>query len=175
MLAVSLWAGPPLPAAEGPVTPPAGGELRGWSLPIRDAAGELNARLAGGSMRPLPNGELEIRDLRVETFRNGEAQAELTSPLCWYRPNSKEVHSTNAFAVRQSGGGSEMNGTGFLLKLESKEVSSAGNFTVRRAAGRGQVQGEGFWTDLDSRRMIVSNRVQALLPIPLPTRLRPSP
>ena len=172
MISVTLSAAGERATASGTPAPAASGEIRGWSLPLRQE-GELKAQLAGATMRPLPNGELEVRDLRIETFREGEAQGELTCPLCWYRPEQKEVHSTNEFAIRQPGGKGEIKGVGFLLKVDRREVSSAGAFTGSFPGGRGQFQGQGFWTDLDSRRTVISNRVQALIPLPIPKRNRP--
>ena len=172
VISLTLWAAGELTATGGTNAPAVSGEFRGWSLPLRQD-GELKAQLAGATMRRLPSGEMEVRDLRIETFREGENQAELTSPLCWYRPDLREVHSTNDFVIRQSGGKGEIRGTGFLLKLDTHEVSSAGEFTGQFPGGRGQFQGQGFWTHLETRRTVISNRVQALLPLPLPKRNRP--
>ena len=146
------------------------GEVRGWSLPYRKD-GDLKARLSGASARPISGGELEIRDLKVETFHDGEPQATLTTPLCRYRAQDDSVMSTNVFAIRLPENRGKLDGEGFHLLLAAKEVSSPGNFSASGPGGRLQLRGEGFRFRMESGQLTVSNRVQALLPIRIPKRL----
>ena len=148
------------------------GEVRGWNLPYRKD-GELKAKLSGASARPLPGGELEIRDLQVQTFHDGEPQAVLVSPLCRYRKEDDSVISTNTFRVELAGGTGRLEGQGFHLRLGSKEVSSAGPFSASGPGGRPQLRGEGFRFLLEAGRLTVSNQVQALIPIRVPRRFLP--
>lgn len=164
-------------AAERPGAGPLGtrtnapaGESRGWNLPYRKD-GELKARLTGASARPLANGALEIRDLKVEVYRDGEPQAVLSTPLCQYREDV--LDSTNSFSIQLTDNRGRLEGEGFHLLLAAKEVSSAGRFSANGAGGRLQLRGLGFHFRLEASQMVVSNQVQALLPIRLPKRLIP--
>jgi len=159
-----------LPAASR--TNSADGEIRGWSLAYHKD-GELKAKLYGASARPLPNGAREIRELKVETYRDGELQATLTTPLCQYRQGDDIVDSTNTFTIQLAENRGRLEGEGFHFLMGAKEVSSPGPFSANSSGGRLQLRGVGFHFRLEAGQMIVSNQVQALLPIRLPKRFTP--
>ena len=116
---------------------------------------------------------MEIRELRVELYRDGEARATFTTPLCHYRQNDDVVRSTNLFSLALDQGRANLAGEGFLLQLDAKEVSSPGKFSAEGPNGRPQVRGLGFWCNLESGALLISNQVQFLVPVRLPKR--PSP
>ncbi len=148
------------------------GEIRGWSLPYRKE-GDLKAKLFGATARPLPGGVLEIRELRVDLYRDGEPRATFTTPLCHYRQNDDVVRSTNIFSFAFDQGRAHLEGEGFLLQLDTKQISSPGRFSAEGANGRPQVRGLGFWCNLDSGEILISNKVQVLVPVRLPQRPPP--
>lgn len=164
------WA-PAVPRKAARPTNLVSGEIRGWSVPYRKD-GELKAKLSGASARPLPGGELEIRELRVETYRDSELQAVLTTPACRYRQGDDSVISTNSFAVQLADERGQLEGQGFHLRLAAKEVSSSGRFSASGPNGRPQLRGEGFLFRLEAGQLNVSNQVQLLLPVRLPQRFR---
>ena len=168
----SLGAPTAAPANPSGGTNAVGGEIRGWTLAYRKD-GELKAKLYGGSARPLPGGLLEIRELKVETYRDGEPQAVLTTPLCRYRPGDDVVDSTNTFGVQLADNRGRLDGEGFQLRMAAKEVSSAGPFAANASGGRLQLRGTGFHFRLEASQMVVSNQVQALIPVRLPKRFIP--
>lgn len=156
----------------GAASNPTSGEVRGWSLPYR-RDGELKAKLSGAVAKQLAGGELEIRELKIETFRDGEPQATLTTPLCRYRLADDSVVSTNSFAIRLKNNGGQLDGEGFHLLLAAKEVSSPGKFSASGPGGRLQLRGIGFRYRFESGQITVSNQVHALIPVRLPKRFSP--
>lgn len=98
---------------------------------------QVKLRLSGLEASPLPDGLLEVTQLRVETFTvAGKPEVLVSAPHCIYAPLDGAAHSPG--------------------KLE-----------LRTGDGKFRVEGEGFlWRQSDSL-LIISNRVHTVIDMPL--------
>jgi hypothetical protein len=78
--------GMPSPSAlAGHMAP--GMEVAGIRAPYYDDAGELQAQLYGGHAKVLEDGRVDIANLRIDIYRNGEVAMVVFAPQCFSQVN----------------------------------------------------------------------------------------
>ena len=71
----------------------AGMEVSGFRVPDYDEQGELRAQLYGESAKVLEKGVVEITNLKIEMYKDGEVAMTVFSPHCFFNMETREAHS----------------------------------------------------------------------------------
>jgi hypothetical protein len=110
-----------------------GAKVRGFRIPGYDAQNRTNSLLSGAEAIPQPNGQILIKELRVETYHpDGRVDFIVEAPDCAY-------------------------------DLSRRVASSAGPLSARTADGRFAITGEGFRWQQTNSNLIISNSVHTVL------------
>ncbi len=81
-------------------------------------------RLSGASASPLPNGALDIKDLKIVTFdKKGKTEATLRAPQCTYKQLDGEASSAGHLDLQSGDGKMETTGDGFLWRQADKSLT----------------------------------------------------
>ena len=142
-----LLAAVPVFAAVGEKTdtPPVAVEVTGFRVPDYDERGNLRALLFAEHARMLPDGEVEIRNLRIDLYREGKVVMTLYAPRCFFDPKSRTAHSDGRVLAESEW--MRVTGLGFTWS------AAAGRFEILREAkvlvnpsarGRAKDIGEGL-------------------------------
>jgi len=70
-----------------------GMEVSGFRVPDYDEKGQLRAQLYGEHAMMLEDGEVEITNLKIEMYRDGEVVMTVFSPHCFFNMDSRQAHS----------------------------------------------------------------------------------
>ena len=99
-----------------------GMEVSGFRVPDYDEQGELRAQLYGESAKVLEKGEVEITNLKIEMYKDGEVSMTVFSPHCFFNMESREAHSAGRVLIES--GLMTIVGRGFTWS------SAAGRFEI---------------------------------------------
>lgn len=95
-------------------------EITGFRVPDYDEKGEIASQLFGEKAEVQPDGEVRIKGLRVEFYKDKEVFMEVTSPYCFYNQKDGKAHSDAVvFADMER---VQMCGKGYVLEAEAKAV-----------------------------------------------------
>ncbi len=110
-----------------------GGSGKDFKLPEYDAQGRMKSQVAGKSVKQLPNNQMLITTLYLETYRDdGKVEMIVEAPECLY-------------------------------DTQRRTASSAGQMKARQADGKFTITGEGFeWRQTNSV-LIISNRAHTII------------
>ena len=100
----------------------AGMEVAGFRVPDYDEKGELRAQLYGEHAKVLEGGEVEITNLKIEMYQDGEVEMTVFSPHCFFNMETHQAHSEG------------------LVLIESEFMTVVGRgFTWSAEAGRFEI------------------------------------
>ena len=110
-----------------------GGSGKDFKLPEYDDKGHMKSQVAGKGVKQLPNNQMLITSLYLETYReDGKVEMIVEAPECLY--DSKR-----------------------------RVASSAGNMKARQADGKYTITGEGFEWQQTNSVLIISNRAHTII------------
>ncbi len=70
-----------------------GMEVSGFRIPDYDEQGQLRAQLYGEHAKVLGGGEVEITNLKIEMYRDGEVAMTVFSPHCFFNMETRQARS----------------------------------------------------------------------------------
>ena len=70
-----------------------GMEISGFRVPDYDDQGQLRAQLYGEHAKVLDKGEVEITNLKIEMYKDGEVAMTVFSPHCFFNMDTREARS----------------------------------------------------------------------------------
>ena len=97
-----------------------GMEISGFRVPEYDEQGQMTAQLFGDHAELESDGQVNIKGVRVELYREGKVFMEVTSPHCFYDQNSRKVSSEAPVSAKMDG--VSLTGRGYLLDVEERTV-----------------------------------------------------
>lgn len=100
----------------------AGTEGYGFRIPEYDDQGQLRAQLYGEYARGLDGGEVEITNLKIEMYKEGQVTMTVFSPHCFFNRDTRQAHSDGRV----------------LIESDSMTVAGRG-FTWSAKAGRFEI------------------------------------
>ena len=68
-------------------------EISGFRVPDYDDQGQLRAQLYGEHAKVLDKGEVEITNLKIEMYKDGEVAMTVFSPHCFFNMDTREARS----------------------------------------------------------------------------------
>jgi hypothetical protein len=102
-------------------------EISGFRVPDYDAEGNLKSQLYGDYAQIRPNDEVEITNLKIETFGKGsDPEMLVTSPHCVYNRQSGSARSESALRIARDN--MIITGEGYVWDSGSER------FVIRRKA-----------------------------------------
>jgi hypothetical protein len=104
----------------------AGMEITGFRVPDYDEQGALRAQLFGGHARVLGGGDVEITDLKIEMYKDGEIAMTVFAPHCFFNLESRQARSEGQVLIES--GLMSIVGRGFSWSAE------AGRFEILNEA-----------------------------------------
>ncbi len=109
-------------------------EISGFRVPDYDDEGELRAQLYGGHATVLEGGVVEITNLKIELYREGQVAMTVFAPHCFFNMETREAQSEGRVLVE-----SEMMtvvGRGFTWSAEAGrfEILHKSKVLVKKAA-----------------------------------------
>ena len=94
--------------------PASGGSGKNFKLPEYDAQGRIKSQVAGKSVKQLPNNQMLITTLYLETFRDdGKVELIVEAPECLYDTQRRTASSAGKMKARQADGKFTITGEGF--------------------------------------------------------------
>ena len=91
-----------------------GGSGKDFKLPEYDAQGRLKSQVNGKGVKQLPNGQMLITTLHLETYRDdGKVEMIVEAPECLYDSKLRVASSAGEMKARQAGGKYTITGEGF--------------------------------------------------------------
>lgn len=77
----------------------AGQAVKGFSLPEYDEHGKLKHLLTGETATFLPDGIIQIEDLKIEMYKEGEIMVRVTSPMCLFEQKQGKAASKERIRI----------------------------------------------------------------------------
>lgn len=99
-----------------------GMEISEFRIPDYDEQGVLRARLFGRHAKMLEGGEVEITQLKIEMYKDGQVVTTVFSPHCFFNMDTRQAHSEGRVLIES--GWMTIAGRGFTWSAE------AGRFEV---------------------------------------------
>ena len=114
-----------------------GMEISGFRVPDYDDQGELRAQLYGEHAKVLGGGEVEISNLKIEMYRDGEVAMTVFSPHCFFNMETRQAHSEGRVLIES--GVMTIVGRGFTWSAEAGrfEILHDSKVLVKQAAKTG--------------------------------------
>lgn len=112
--------------------------LTDFSVPEYDAEGNLASELLGDYADILPNGNVRVRNLRIDSYKNNEVDMSITSPECEYRESEKSASSDAD--VRIARDNMVVTGSGFSWDASENRLVIKSNVKVVLKNVRNQVK-----------------------------------
>jgi len=111
-----------------------GMEIYGFRVPDYDEQGELRAQLYGGHAKVLEGGEVEITNLKIEMYRDGEVVMTVFSPHCFFNMETRQARSESRVLI--DSGMMTIVGRGFTWSAEAGrfEILHDSKVLVKEAA-----------------------------------------
>ena len=100
----------------------AGMEISGFRVPEYDDQGQLRAQLYGEHAKVLEKSEVEITNLKIEMYKDGELAMTVFSPHCFFNMETRKAHSEGRVLIES--GMMTLVGRGFAWS------AAAGHFEV---------------------------------------------
>ncbi len=94
-----------------------GMEVSGFRVPDYDEQGELRAQLYGEHAKVLEGGEVEITNLKIEMYRDGEVVMTVFSPHCFFNMETRLARSDGRVLIES--GPMTVVGRGFTWSAEA--------------------------------------------------------
>ncbi len=115
----------------------AGMEISGFRVPDYDDRGRLRAQLYGEHAKVLDGGEVEITNLKIEMYRDGEVAMTVFSPHCFFNMETRRARSEGRVLIES--GLMTIVGRGFAWSAESGrfEILHDSKVLVKQAAKAG--------------------------------------
>ena len=112
----------------------AGMEVSGFRVPDYDDQGQLRAQLYGEHAKVLEGGEVEITNLKIEMYKDGEVSMTVFSPHCFFNKDSRQAHSEGRVLIES--GLMTIVGRGFTWSAEAGrfEILHDSKVLVKEAA-----------------------------------------
>ena len=112
----------------------AGMEVSGFRVPDYDDQGQLRAQLYGEYAKVLEKGEVEITNLKIEMYRDGEVAMTVFAPRCFFNMETREAHSEGRVLIES--GLMTIVGRGFTWSAEAGrfEILHESKVLVKQAA-----------------------------------------
>ncbi|MDD4736247.1 MAG: LPS export ABC transporter periplasmic protein LptC [Kiritimatiellae bacterium] len=111
--------------------------LTDFSVPEYDAEGNLASELMGDYADILPNGNVRVRNLRIDSYKDNEVDMSITSPECEYYENEKTASSDAD--VRIARDNMVVTGSGFSWNAAENRLVIKSNVKVVLKNARNQV------------------------------------
>jgi hypothetical protein len=70
-----------------------GMEISGFRVPDYDDQGQLRAQLYGEYAKVLEDGDVEITNLKIEMYKDGEVAMTLFAPHCFFNKDTRQARS----------------------------------------------------------------------------------
>ncbi len=111
-----------------------GMEISGFRVPDYDEQGELRAQLYGEHAKVLEGGEVEITNLKIEMYRDGEVVMTVFSPHCFFNMETRKARSEGRVLI--DSGMMTIVGRGFTWSAEAGrfEILHESKVLVKEAA-----------------------------------------
>lgn len=111
-----------------------GMEISGFRVPDYDDQGNLRAQLYGGYAKVLEGGEVEITNLKIEMYRDGEVTMTVFSPHCFFNMETRQARSEGRVLIES--GLMTIVGRGFTWSAEAErfEILHDSKVLVKQAA-----------------------------------------
>lgn len=79
-----------------------GMEISGFRVPDYDDQGMLRAQLYGGHAKVLEGGEVEITNLKIEMYRDGQVAMTVYAPHCHFNVETRRARSEGRVLIESS-------------------------------------------------------------------------
>ena len=111
-----------------------GMEISGFRVPDYDDQGQLRAQLYGEHAKVLEKGEVEITNLKIEMYKDGEVAMTVFSPHCFFNMETKQARSEGRVLIES--GLMTLVGRGFTWSAEAGrfEILHDSKVLVKEAA-----------------------------------------
>ena len=111
-----------------------GMEISGFRVPDYDDHGRLRAQLYGEHAKVLDGGEIEISNLKIEMYQDGEVAVTVFSPHCFFNMETRRARSDGKVLIES--GMMTLVGRGFTWSAEAGrfEVLHDSKVLVKEAA-----------------------------------------
>lgn len=111
-----------------------GMEISGFRVPDYDDEGQLRAQLYGEHAKVLEKGEVEITNLKIEMYKDGEVVMTVFSPHCFFNMETKQARSEGRVLIES--GLMTLVGRGFTWSAEAGrfEILHDSKVLVKEAA-----------------------------------------
>jgi hypothetical protein len=97
---------------------------------------QVKMRLSGAEALPLPDGRLEVKQLKIETFSvSGKPEAVVSAPQCIYAPLEGMAGSSGRLELRSADGQVRVEGDGFLWQQADNSLTISNNVHTVIQAG----------------------------------------
>ena len=115
----------------------AGMEISGFRVPDYDEQGELRAQLYGEHAKVRAGGEVEITNLKIEMYKDGEVAMTVFSPHCFFNMETRKARSEGRVLIES--GLMTIVGRGFAWSAEAGrfEILHDSKVLVKQAAKAG--------------------------------------
>ena len=97
-LGIALSAG--LAAAQMPTN--VAQKALGFRIPQYDEDGHLKSQIVGEEANMLPGGGTELKNVRLEFYRDGKVEVTVTTPLCFFDRQANAVSSESPIRVESA-------------------------------------------------------------------------
>jgi hypothetical protein len=114
-----------------------GTEASDLRVPDYDEQGELRAQLYGEHFKVLAEGEVEITNLKIEMYKDGEVVMTVFAPHCFFNMDSRQARSDGRVLIES--GLMTVVGRGFVWSAEAGrfEILNESKVLVKQAAKAG--------------------------------------
>ncbi len=111
-----------------------GMEVSGFRVPDYDDQGTLRAQLYGEHAKVLEKGEVEITNLKIEMYKDGEVAMTVFSPHCFFNMETRQARSEGRVLIES--GLMTIVGRGFTWSAEAGrfEILHDSTVLVKKAA-----------------------------------------
>jgi hypothetical protein len=119
-----------------------GMEVSGFRVPEYDEHGELRAQLYGEHAKVLDQGEVEITNLKIEMYKDGEVVMTVYAPHCFFNMESRQARSEGRVLIESDM--MSVIGRGFVWSAEAGrfEILNESKVLVKQAAKTGMEEYE---------------------------------
>ena len=102
--------------------------VKDFRVPEYDEKGNLKSELFGDYAKILPNGVIEITNLKMQMFKEGEVEASMTAPSCTYDRNGGRAGSEGSVRIAREN--MVVTGDGFFWSAKKERIQIFKNVKV---------------------------------------------
>lgn len=77
-------------------------KILGFEVPEYDEEGRLKTRIQGAEALLLTNGTIQVKDVRLEFYREGQLDVTMTAPLCLYDRRTNRAFSDSPVRIESA-------------------------------------------------------------------------